>query len=154
MKKRNVQWLLAVAAGWACWSMNCSEPAHAQDSEPLVMVVNKANTSSSHVDLGEAKKLLLGEESTWHSGAKVLVVLTPPGSSQRATVLKKVCGMSEAVYTRYEMQASFSGQTAASINVAASDAAVKSTVKANPGAVGFVHKSQADETVLVAMVLD
>ena len=83
-----------------------------------------------------------------------MVVLTPAGSSDRAAVLKKVCGMSESAFTRYQMQAAFTGQTATAVHEAASVAAIKSAVKANPGAVGFLHKSQVDESVQSVLVLE
>ncbi len=118
------------------------------------MVVNKSNPSASGMNLGEARKLLLGEESSWKSGAKVVVVLAPAGSENRAAVLKKVCGMSEAAYTRYQMQAAFTGQTAATVREAASDLATKSAVKSTPGAVGFIHRAAADESIQVALSLD
>jgi ABC-type phosphate transport system substrate-binding protein len=140
MKLRNAAWLLLLAVGLACWNVNRNWPVQAQQSEALVMVANKANTSAAGMNIGEARKLVLGE-------TKVLVVMTPSGSGERATVLKKVCGMSEAAYTRYEMQAAFTGQTAATVHDAVSDAVVKSVVKANPGAVGFLQKSQVDESV-------
>jgi ABC-type phosphate transport system substrate-binding protein len=111
------------------------------------MVANKANTAAAGMSVTDARKLLLGETSSWRNGNKVVVVLSPAGSVERAAILKKICGMSEAAYTRYEMQAAFTGQTAATVHEGASDAAVKGIVKANSGAVGFLHKSQADESV-------
>jgi ABC-type phosphate transport system substrate-binding protein len=154
MKRKRAAWLVALALGLGCGSLPLGRLARAQDSDALVMVVNKSNTFAAGMTVSEARKLLLGETSAWRNGTKVLVVLTPAGSGERATVLKKICGMSEAAYTRYEMQASFTGQTAASINVAASDAAVKATVKANSGAVGFLRKVQVDESVRAVLALE
>ena len=154
MRLGNRTWLLAFAAGLGCLSANQDRTMQAQQPEALVMVANKGNTDVAGINLSEARKLLLGEMSNWRNGTKVLVVLPPSGSGERAEVLKRICGMSEAAYTRYEMQASFTGQTAATINVAASDAAVKATVKANPGAVGFLHKGQVDGTVQAVMALE
>lgn len=147
MKLKHAASLLTLAVGFGSWRMSRDWPVHAQESEALVMIVNKANTSAAGMSIGEARKLVLGETTSWHNGAKVLVVMTQAGSGERSAVLKKVCGMSEAAYTRYEMQAAFTGQTAATVHDAASDAAVKSMVKANPGAVGFLQKSQVDESV-------
>jgi ABC-type phosphate transport system substrate-binding protein len=117
------------------------------------MVVNAGNTSAAKMDIALARKLLLGEEQTWRNGTKVVVVLGPPGTADRATVLKKVCGMSEALFTRYEMQAVFNGQPAASIRPAPTDKAVKDQVKANPGAIGFIHKGGVDPTVQAVLEL-
>ncbi len=128
--------------------------AAAQGSEALVMIANKGNASATGINLGEARKLLLGETSGWRSGEKVLLVLAPAGSAERAAVLKKVCGMTEAAYTRYQMQASFTGQMPAAVSSAASDAAVKAAVKTHAGAIGFIHKAEADESIRVVLALD
>lgn len=154
MKRRKATWLLALTVGWGCWSIYRSGALQAQGAETLVMVTNKSNSAAAGMSLSEAKKLLLGEESNWRGGVKVVVVLAPAGSTERTTVLKKVCGMSEAAYTRYQMQAAFTGQTAATVREAASDAAIKNAVKATPGAVGFIHKAAADDSILVALALD
>lgn len=154
MKRHKATWLLALAVGWGCSSIQPADRLQAQGAETLVMVVNKSNAAATGMNLGEARRLLLGEDSTWRSGAKVVVVLPPAGSAERTTVLKKICGMSEAAYTRYQMQAAFTGQTAATVREAASDTATKSAVKSNPGAVGFIHKVAADDTVQVALALE
>jgi ABC-type phosphate transport system substrate-binding protein len=154
MKRKRAAWLFALAVGFGSWIAHWDRAAQAQDSDALVMVVNKSNTAAAGMTMGEARKLVLGETSGWRNGIKVVVVLTPAGSSDRAAVLKKVCGMSEAAFTRYQMQAAFTGQTAAAVHEAASVAAIKSAVKANPGAVGFLHKSQVDESVQSVLVLE
>jgi ABC-type phosphate transport system substrate-binding protein len=153
MISRNAKWLFALVSGVGCWSMCSYRPAQAQEPDDLVMVVNRNNVNAAGMNLEQARKLVLGETGTWRNGAKVVVVLGPAGNSGRAAVLKKVCGMSEAAYTRFEMQASFTGQTPASVEVAASDAAVKSSINANSGAIGFIHKSQVDATVRAALEL-
>jgi ABC-type phosphate transport system substrate-binding protein len=154
MKRGNAACLFALTAIFAGWSASREVPVQAQATDVLVMVVNNANTAVNNMSIGEARKLLLGETSDWRTGSKVLVVLKPVGNPDRATVLKKICGMTETIYTRYEMQASFTGQTVATVNVASSDAAVKATVKANAGAIGFLHKSEVDASVKSVLTLD
>jgi ABC-type phosphate transport system substrate-binding protein len=127
--------------------------AMSQNADPLVVVVSPSN-SISKITLGDAKQLFLGETSTWNNGQKVVVVLKPPGNTERAAVLKEICGMSETIYTRHELQASFTGQTAASITVASSDAAVLATVKANPGAIAALPKSAVDASAKIVLTLE
>ena len=127
--------------------MNQYQPLHAQKPDALVMVVNKANTAAPGLSIAQARKLLLGEEAVWRTGAAVTVVFPPAGSPEKAAVLKKICGMTETIYTRYEMQAVFTGGTATKVAESASDAVTKNMVKANSGAVGFIHKSKVDDTV-------
>lgn len=124
-----------------------------QGADPLVVVVG-ANNSVNKITLAEAKALFLGETSTWRSGQKVIVVLKSPGNSERATVLKEICGMTETIYIRHELQASFTGETAASITVAPSNAAVMATVKANPGAIAALPQSAVDASVKIVLTLE
>lgn len=153
MKHKHAIWLFALALGLASVSMDLNRVAQAQGPGELVMVVNKGN--STNLTKADAKKLLLGVTSTWANGAKVVVVLRPAGSAERAAVLKKACGMSESDYTRYQLQASFTGRTAASVHEAASATAVKAFVKANAGAVGFLQKSEAaGDDVKIAITLE
>ncbi len=145
--RRTLKWLIALVVGVGIQSTAHESMLLAQESDDLVMIVNKGNAATMGMNLGEARKLLLGEISGWRTGAKVIVVLKPAGSADRAAILKKVCGMTEAAFTKYELQASFTGQNAATVHEAASAAMIKGMVKANPGAVGFLHKSELDDTV-------
>jgi ABC-type phosphate transport system substrate-binding protein len=111
------------------------------------MVANKGNASISNMTKSDAKRLLLGETTSWPNGRKVVVVLGTVGSANRTLVLQRVCGMSEAEYTRHNLQATFMGDTVASVVEAPSAAAVKSYVKVNPGAVGFLRESEVDDNV-------
>lgn len=154
MNSKIKTWLFALAAGFACSIVTQNRPLQAQQTETLVMVVNKGNTAVAGMTLAEAKKLLLGEITTWRGGTEVLVVLGPAGSSSRAAVLKKICGMSETVYTRYELQAAFSGQTAAVVTAAPTDEAIKEKIKANAGAIGFLHQNKVDQSVQSLLTLE
>jgi ABC-type phosphate transport system substrate-binding protein len=128
-------------------------PLQAQGAETIVMIVNKGNASAT-LTKGDAKKLILGQTVSWPGGAKVTVVMKPEQSADRATVLQKVCGMSEAEFTRYEMQVVFTGRAATVVQIEPSSAAVKSFVKANPGAVGFVHESEVDSDVKSVLTVE
>jgi ABC-type phosphate transport system substrate-binding protein len=143
----NAASLLALAVGLAYGSVHPDRRALAQAADLLVMVVNKSNTAVAEMTKNDAKQLLLGEKTTWPNGGRVLVVLKAAGSADRAAVLEQICGMSEAEYTRYNLQAEFMGGSAASVHQAASTVAVRSFVEANPGAVGFLRKSEVDDNL-------
>jgi hypothetical protein len=154
MKRKNLASLLALTVGLASGSVNLHRPALAQGTDPLVMVMNKSNSGVSPINRVTARKLLLGEIASWPSGQSVVVVLKPVGNGDRATVLSKICGMSEAEFTRHNLQAMFMGETVASVQQEGSAAAVRSFVKANPGAVAFLLKSEVDENVKVVWTLE
>lgn len=143
----NVTFLLSLAAILVLSNLPVDMPSAAQRVDLLVMVTNKNNTAASKMNKGDARKLLLGQTSTWPNGGRVTVVLENVGSADRAAVLQKVCGMNEAEYTRHNLQATFMGDTVASVIQADSAAAVRSLVKTNPGAVGFLRQSEVDDNV-------
>jgi ABC-type phosphate transport system substrate-binding protein len=147
VKPRNAAFVLALSIWVVPWNAALNPPAVAQKVDSLVMVANKSNASASNLNKSDAKRLLLGETTSWPNGRKVVVVLGTFGSANRNAVLQKVCGMSEAEYTRHNLQATFMGETVASVMEAPSAAVVRSYVKTNPGAVGFLRESEVDENV-------
>jgi hypothetical protein len=152
-KRINATWTIALAAGVLGAGMKLIDrPVLAQSGE-IVMVASKANAAAT-VSKGDAKKLLLGQTLTWPGGAPVIVVLTPAGSAQRTTVLTKLCGMTESDFTRYQMQVAFTGRTATTIHEEHSVAGVTAFVKAHPGAVGFLPKSEAGDDVKVVLAVE
>lgn len=128
--------------------------ALSQSPGGLVMVANNGNAAAASMTPATARKLLLGEMTEWPGKAKVVIALPPSGSPQREAILKKLCGLTETVFIRRQMQAAFTGETAASIHDAPTAAAVKSFVKSNPGAVGFLRRSEADDSVKVVLEVE
>jgi ABC-type phosphate transport system substrate-binding protein len=125
-------------------------PALAGDDD-LVVVVNKSN-SADNVTKAQLKKMILGEQSSWSAGKKVTVVLRNPGQPERDGVLRSVCGMSEDDFNQSWMRASFNGTTATPPKSLASGQAVRQSVAASPGAIGFLRASDVDETVKAVTV--
>jgi ABC-type phosphate transport system substrate-binding protein len=153
MKRKSVIWPLALIAGCLCSGLEMAPPAGAQAADALVMIVNKGNAAKA-VTKPDAKRIMLGQMTNWPGGTKVTIVLRPHQSPEHAAVLEKVCGMNEVQYTRYQLQEEFAGQAVAALHEEASDAAVKSFVKANAGAMGFVHPAAVDADVKVVLTLD
>ena len=146
--------MLSLAAFLMLWNPNAEMSAAGQRADSLVMVANKNNPAASKMNKSDARKLLLGQTSTWPNGGRVTVVLENVGSANRAAVLQRVCGMNEAEYTRHNLQATFMGETVASVVQADSAAAVRSLVRTNPGAVGFLRQSEVDDNVKTVWSVD
>ena len=154
MKRIKATSVLALAIWLVHWGANGDQLAAAQRVDLLVMVANKNNPAVSKMSKTDAKKLLLGETTSWPNGEKVLVILRTMGSGDRAVVLQRICGMSEAEYTRHNLQTTFMGGTVASVIEAPSATAIKSFVKSNPGAVAFLHASEVDDSVKAVWPLE
>ncbi|MFZ3340035.1 MAG: hypothetical protein WA609_06690 [Terriglobales bacterium] len=127
---------LGIAVLSALWMALGTSPAEAA-GEPIVVIVNKSNPVDN-LSMEELKKLFLSDRSRWDTGKAVAPVILPPGTPERTSFLKKVCGMSDADMNKYFMQAAFTGKSATPPKPLSSAAAVKAFVAESPGAIGFV----------------
>jgi ABC-type phosphate transport system substrate-binding protein len=105
--------------------------------EPIVVIVNGANPVES-LNISDLKKVFLSDRSKWDTGKSVAPVIVTAGASERTAFLKQVCGMSDAEFGKYFMQAAFTGKSATPPKEVTSSASVKSFVASSPGAIGFV----------------
>lgn len=112
-----------------------AQPAHAGDV--IVVIVNSANPVSN-LSSAELKKLFLSDRSHWDTGKSVAPVMVAAGAAERAAFLKIMCGMNDADFSKYFLQAAFTGKSATPPKEVASSAALKSFVASSPGAIGFV----------------
>lgn len=127
-----------------CWS----PPINADDE--VAIIVNPSNSVGT-LSPGDLHRIFMGDKSTWPNGKRIYLVMAPPGSPERALILKDIYKMSEAEYSKYFLQATFTGAVAAPPKDASSDADVKQLVAANPGAIGYVKTSDADASVKVLL---
>jgi len=126
--------------------------ATAGDSSAIVLITNKSNPVDA-VSLDEARKIFLGDKTTWANGKKVLVVMRSSGSPERNAVLKSVYKMSDGDYSKYFLQAAFTGKVQAPPKEVGSAADMLHYVAQIPGAVGYVKAGDADASVKVVLEL-
>jgi len=118
--------------------------------EEVDIIVNKANTIDD-LSLADAKKVFMGDKSTWPSGKRVTILMLAPGHPERGIVLRQIYKMSEEDLSQYFVQAAFAGKVSAHPKDVASGAQMKQAVGANPGAIGYVKKEDVDDTVKVVL---
>jgi ABC-type phosphate transport system substrate-binding protein len=143
MKK--IQTLLFVLGGMASLvialvSVFPIQPVQAA-GDAIVVMVNASNPVEN-LSLSELKKLFMSDRSKWDSGRAVAPVMVSPGAPERTAFLKIVCGMNDAEFGKYFLQAAFNGKSATPPKEVSSGAAVKSNVGNSPGAIGFVKASE------------
>jgi len=137
---------------YLCIALALSVPfAAAAGNADLAVVVNKSN-ATSNLTKSELRKLVLGEQESWPGGAKVTVTLRPSGNPERTAVLKIVCRMSEDDYMQHSLHSDFVGEASNAPRIVSTDAAVRQTVAAIPGAIGFLPLSEVNDTVKVVSV--
>jgi ABC-type phosphate transport system substrate-binding protein len=123
--------------------------------DAIVVIVNNANPVDN-LSMGELKKLFLGDRSRWDTGKAVAPVMLAPGAPERTAFLKIACGMNDADFSKYFLQAAFTGKSVTPPKEVSSAAAVKSFVAASPGAIGFVKAGDlpAGDTTVKAVKVD
>ena len=82
--------------------------AHAGDA--IVVIVNSANPVDN-LSTAELKKLFLSDRSRWDTGKSVAPVIVA-GAAERTAFLKVVCKMSDGDFSKYFLQAAFTGKSA------------------------------------------
>ena len=138
-KKLNLLRVAAVAASAiaaAMWLSGSDNSVHA-GGDPIVVIVNAANPTTN-LSVGELKKLFLSDRSRWETGKAVAPVMVTAGAPERTSFLKLVCGMNDADFGKYFLQAAFTGKSATAPKEVSSSAAVKTFVAVSQGAIGFV----------------
>jgi hypothetical protein len=120
-------------------------------SDPEVDVIVNPSNNIASLSPGDLHRIFLGEKGTWPNGKHIFLIMPAPGSAERASILKNVYKMSESDYSKYFLQASFTGAVSAPPRDAASSAQVKQLVIENPGAIGYISESEADSSVKVLM---
>lgn len=144
--------ILAAFCGFAVWSGVNVWKAPAEAGDPVAIVVNPSNSVSS-LTASDLHKIFLGDKSTWPNGKHILVIMAAPGSPERSAVLASIYKMSESEYAKYFLQAAFTGAVAAPPKDASSSSQVKQLVAENPGAIGYIKQTDADDTVKVVFKL-
>jgi ABC-type phosphate transport system substrate-binding protein len=114
--------------------------------ETLAIIVSKKSGLDS-VSSSELVKIFKAEKRKDPAGFKYIVIMREPGSRERSTVLSQIFRMSEDEYSRYFLQAVFTGAVPSAPRQVNSAAAVKRFIADNPGAIGYVRASDQDESV-------
>ncbi len=76
-----------------------------------------------------------------------------PGEPEREVALRELYKMKEADYIKYFLQAVFSGKVQAPPRVLESAAQMKQLLAASPVAIGYLKKSDVDDSVKVVLRL-
>ena len=122
--------------------------SHISEDVALAIVVNK-NNPVENISSNELRHLLLAEQRTWANGRRVTIVMRPPGQSERVTLLKTICRMTDSDYTKYFMQAQFTGDLQTSPKLLATALGMRKFVFNVPGAIGYLRADEVDDTVKV-----
>lgn len=113
--------------------------------------MNRTNPRDD-VSLGELRRIFLGERGRWENGRRVVLVMRERRTAERATILRRVCRMTEQEFRQHFLQLVFTGQTPDVPRELVTPTGVVRFVVNVPGAIGYVSAMDADSTVKVLRV--
>jgi hypothetical protein len=125
--------------------------AHSQAAGSDVAVVVSANSAVSDLPLADLRRILLGDRQFWGDRTRITVVVPPPASAERATLLRVIYRMRESEYRQYWVAKIFRAEVTSGPRVASAEQA-KRLVAATRGAIALIPASAVDGTVKVVRV--
>jgi len=128
--------VVILAAATAQWLLVPARTAQAA-GDPIVVIVNVANPVDN-LSVGDLRRLFLSDRSKWNTGVWVAPVIITAGNPERKAFLKIVCGMTDADFGKFFLQAAFTGKSATPPKEVGNARDVKGVVAGSPGAIGFV----------------
>jgi ABC-type phosphate transport system substrate-binding protein len=141
MKKKNSLVLMlsaaVILAGAVAISLAVPVTPVQAAGDPIVVLVNAANPVDN-LSLGELKKLFMSDRSKWDTGKSVAPVMVTAGAPERTAFLKIVCGMNDGDFSKYFLQAAFTGKSAMPPKEVGGATSVKAFVANSAGGIGFV----------------
>jgi ABC-type phosphate transport system substrate-binding protein len=120
--------------------------------EEVDVVVNKSNDIAP-LSREEARRIFMGDKSSWRGGKRITVLMLATDQPERVVILQAVFKMSESEYTKYFLQAAFTGHVLAAPRDLPSAAQMKAHLAANPNAIGYLRKEDVDDGVKVVLKL-
>src|SRR5580700_10394320 len=120
--------------------------------EEVDVVVNKSNDIAP-LSREEARRIFMGDKSSWRGGKRITVLMLAPDQPERVVILQTVFKMNESDYTKYFLQAAFTGHVLAVPRDLPSAGQMKSRLAASPYAIGYLKKEDVDDSVKVVLRL-
>jgi ABC-type phosphate transport system substrate-binding protein len=118
--------------------------------EEVDVVVNKSNRLGP-LSREEVRRIFVGEKSSWAGGKRIIVLMLARDQPERQIILREVFKMNESDYTKYFLQAAFTGRVQAAPKDLSSAAEMKARLAANPNAIGYLKKENVDDSVRVLL---
>jgi ABC-type phosphate transport system substrate-binding protein len=148
MHKRILPAILALAFTVTCAQLLTVSAA----LEEVDVVVNKSNNIAP-LSREEVRRIFMGDKSLWPGGKRITVLMLAPDQPERVVILQTVFKMNESEYTKYFLQAAFTGRVLAVPRDLRSAEQMKAHLAANPNAIGYLKKEDADDSVKVVLKL-
>jgi len=118
-----------------------------------VDIVVPMSNNAGPLSTEDVRRIFVGEKSSWPGGKHITVLMFAPDQTERMVILREVFKMNESDYTKYFLQAAFTGRVQAAPRDLPSAAQMKAHLAANPNAIGYLKKEDVDDGVKVVLKL-
>jgi len=125
---------------------------HAQDKNADLAIIVGKSSSLDSVSSADLAKIFRAEKAKGSDGVKFVLAMRDPGSPERVAVLSQIYQMTEAEYTKFFLQATFTGAVQSAPKQVSSAAAAKQLVSGTVGAICYVRGGETDDSVKVVKV--
>jgi len=120
--------------------------------EEVNVVVNKSNTIGP-LSREEVRRIFMGEKSSWPGGKRITVLMLAPDQPERGVILRELFKMNDSDYTKYFLQAAFTGRVQSAPKELATGAQMKARLMANQNAIGYLLAKDVDDNIRVVLKL-
>ena len=115
-----------------------------------VAIVVHPDTKVNNLTFAELKAIFRGERQFWDDGRRVTLLMRAPVAAERAFVLDRIYGMTEAEFREYWIGKMFRAEVAAGPKLVYSADMARDLVTVIPGAITFVPANEiSSETKVV-----
>ena len=121
-------------------------------AEEVDVVVNKVNTIGA-LSREEARRIFMGEKSSWPGGKRITVLMLAPDQPERGMILRELFKMNDSDYTKYFLQAAFTGRVQSAPKELATAAQMKARLMTNQNAIGYLNAKDVDDNIRVVLKL-
>jgi len=134
-------------------SLGTATGAPVEEPAPLrLAVIVHGDVPVDDLSLGELRKIFLGDRQFWIEDLRVVVLVPPIGSGERAVLLEKVYEKTESQYRHYWIAKVFREEASSAPKRAASARAAGDLVRQIPGAISVADAAKVPPGVKVLRV--
>lgn len=126
--------------------------ALAQDKAGDLAIIVGENSPLENVTSEELAKIFRAEKAKGPDGVRFVLTTRETGSAERGAALAQIYKMEEGEYSKYFLQATFTGLVQSAPRAMNGSGTVKQFVAVTPGAIGYLRASDADDSVKVLKV--
>jgi hypothetical protein len=144
---------LMLATTLLAWAAPAAAPQAADEPAYIrLAVIVHGEVPADDVSLAELRKIFLGDRQFWEGDLRVVVLVPPTGSNERAVLLGKVYEKSESQYRHYWIAKVFREEAQSAPKRVASTRVAGDLVRQIPGAISVADAAKIPPGVKVLRI--